>query len=153
MFQDYIIPVAKMIQPKWNIPCNMEQLNYWYNINPKYTYNREHTHLNSFLSGVYYIKVPENSGNIFFLRSQTEIDRMLFLNSKLEEQGNLYSNNRTNVEHWFVPQEGLLILFPGHLNHYVDQNLTNDIDDRRISLSFPVGQVAAAASCGRSGHP
>ena len=39
--------------------------NMWANINPTYSYNKTHTHPNSMWSGVYYIKVPKNSGKLF----------------------------------------------------------------------------------------
>ena len=39
--------------------------NMWANINPSYSYNKTHTHPNSMWSGVYYIKVPKNSGKLF----------------------------------------------------------------------------------------
>ena len=32
---------------------------------PTYSYNKTHTHPNSLWSGVYYIKVPKNSGKLF----------------------------------------------------------------------------------------
>jgi len=34
------------------------------------------------------------------------------------------------------PEEGKLIIFPGHLNHLVEQNNTEDERDERISISF-----------------
>ena len=40
--------------------------NMWANINPPGGYNRPHLHPNSHFSGVYYIKAPENSGQIVF---------------------------------------------------------------------------------------
>ena len=40
--------------------------NMWANINYKDSFNRPHVHANSFFSGAYYIKVPENSGQIKF---------------------------------------------------------------------------------------
>jgi hypothetical protein len=45
-----------------------------------------------------------------------------------------------NVDNWaeyfMQPEDGLLFIFPGHLNHFVEQNLTNDEDDRRVSIAF-----------------
>jgi uncharacterized protein (TIGR02466 family) len=136
LFKNYIFPAAKDVQKLWSLPSLMDKVGYWYNVNPKHSSNREHSHPRSFLSGVYYIKVPANSGNIMFLRSGTEHDRLEFLHEEIAKNNLNIDNNRINSEHWFAPKEGLLILFPGHLSHYVRQNCTNDIDDRRISLSF-----------------
>ena len=43
--------------------------NIWININPPGSYNHEHHHMNSILSGVYYIDAHESQGNINFMRS------------------------------------------------------------------------------------
>jgi len=136
LFNTVICPAAEMVATSLSLPSKMDRVGYWYNVNYKYSSNREHTHPNAFLSGVYYIKVPQNSGNITFLRSSSEHDKMEFIHHKIAAEGLQIDNNRINTEYWHTPVEGMLILFPGHLSHYVRQNLTNEIDDRRISLSF-----------------
>jgi len=136
LFQNYIIPSAKRIKSAWELPSEMDTVAYWYNANPRHTYNREHTHHNAFLSGVYYLKVPANSGNIVFTRSVIEVDRMNFISQQLEKQGKDINNSRLWTQYSFKPKEGMLLLFPGHLAHYVESNLTEDEDDLRVSLSF-----------------
>lgn len=136
LFTNVIIPAAKIIAQSWSLPSQMNNIGYWYNVNYKHSSNREHTHPNSFLSGVYYIQAPTNSGNITFLRANSEHDKMEFIHRQITEHNLQVDNNRINTEHWYVPTPGLLILFPGHLTHYVKQNLTDEVDDRRISLSF-----------------
>jgi hypothetical protein len=136
LFENLVIPIGKRISKEWGLPSDMNNVSYWYNINPKYSYNQEHNHPNCFLSGVFYLKIPTNSGKIFFLRSNTECDRMNFITSVLSNKGMNVDNNRINCEHWFVPYEGLLILFPSYLTHYVEQNLTDDLDSDRVSLAF-----------------
>jgi uncharacterized protein (TIGR02466 family) len=136
LFVNHIIPAAKKIKEVWEIPNDMNHASYWYNVNPKHSSNREHSHHESFLSGVYYIKVPENSGNIMFLRSQSEADRMHFIGEVLFQNNIDINSPHLFTEYRMVPAEGLLLLFPGHLSHYVEQNNTNELDDRRISLSF-----------------
>jgi uncharacterized protein (TIGR02466 family) len=127
LFENHIIPAAKKIKTAWSIPDNMGQAAYWYNVNPRHSSNREHAHHDSFLSGVYYIQVPKNSGNIMFLRSALEADRMNFI-------GEILYNNKIDIstphlftEYRMVPRQGLLLLFPGHLTHYVEQNITEDV--------------------------
>jgi uncharacterized protein (TIGR02466 family) len=140
LFQDYILPAAKAAGKSWGIPNEINAHGYWYNVNYKYNYNRSHMHPMSYISGVYYLKVPSgNAGNIIFNRTEQELDRMAFVTKDLARDENgagVVDNVRINTEHWFLPEESLLILFPSHLSHYVEANLTNDVDDRRISLSF-----------------
>ena len=79
---------------------------------------------------------PKNSGNIMFLRSQVEADRLNFISEILFANNTDIDTPHLFTEYRMVPQEGLLLLFPGHLSHYVEQNNTEESDDRRISLSF-----------------
>jgi len=120
----------------WNFPLQLEKFCYWYNINRRHNYNNVHNHPESFLSGVYYIKVPENSGSIEFQRSESERDRLQFQNNYLQSIDKDVNNPRVNLVHRMSPEEGKLIIFPGHLNHLVEQNNTEDERDERISISF-----------------
>lgn len=136
LFQKFICPMAQQIFNSWNLDKSIDNYAYWYNVNRRYNYNNAHIHPGSYLSGVYYSQVPSDSGRIVFDRSQTELDRLEFQQDHIELNNLKIDNNRVNTQHWFIPEEGMLILFPGHLSHYVEQNLTQDKDDARISLSF-----------------
>jgi uncharacterized protein (TIGR02466 family) len=136
LFNTAIIPMAQKIVNSWTLPKELSNYSYWYNVNRRYNYNSAHMHPESYLSGVYYIKVPADSGRIVFDRPQTEADRMTFQTQWLLNNSIIVNNPRINTEHWFVPEEGMLLMFPGHLTHSVEQNLSADEDDRRISLSF-----------------
>jgi uncharacterized protein (TIGR02466 family) len=128
--------MAQKIIDSWVVPKELSNYSYWYNVNRRYNYNTAHMHPDSYLSGVYYVKVPADSGRIVFDRPQTEADRMLFQTQWFLNNSITVDNPRINTEHWFVPEEGMLLMFPGHLTHSVEQNLSADEDDRRISLSF-----------------
>ena len=98
----------------------------WVNIHKKGDWAQSHKHMNSVLSGVVYLKVPENSGDILF-ESPIELfgPTLIF---------NYQSNNILNRgEYSFTPKKSKLYLFPSHLKHSVLQNLSND---DRISLAF-----------------
>lgn len=136
LFENFIIPCAQKVKDTWSIPCQMNDVSYWYNINNKWTFNREHIHNGAFLSGVIYLKVPNNSGRIVFTRSTNEYDRMWHIQKELSLNNLSIDNPEINTEHWFNPTPGLLLLFPGHVTHYVEQNKTEDLDDERISISF-----------------
>jgi uncharacterized protein (TIGR02466 family) len=136
LFENFIKPAAKEVGKLWNIPCNMNNVSYWYNINPKNTFNREHIHAGAFLSGVFYLQVPTDSGRIVFVRSVNEYDRMHHIQKEFANNHLKIDNPEVNTEHWIYPFPGLLLLFPGHLSHYVEQNNTQEHKDERISISF-----------------
>ena len=111
------------------IDKDIEIDNMWVNINKKDSYNSIHDHQNSFYSGVYYVRVPENSGNIYFYNPEIwftdAIDNPeLFLNKKYETEKIEYNS-----------KEGDLYFFVCNLPHGVDKNLSNN---DRISISFNI---------------
>jgi len=104
------------------------KIKYWVNINKKYDYNTSHIHPNSILSGVYYLKVPENSGDIVFHHPSPYMH--------LIEHASV--NQYNNGTYSYTPKEGDLFIFSPYLNHEVTQNLTEDEDDERISIAFNI---------------
>ena len=101
--------------------------NMWANINPPGSMNRAHIHPNSLWSGVYYVKAPENSGDLKIddPRSSASMIR------PKQKEGKLPS--RLFRETNYKPIAGRCIMFPSWLMHCVDPNESNDI---RISVSF-----------------
>jgi len=103
----------------------------WVNINPPDAFNMKHDHPTSDLSGVLWIKAPKDCGNIMFsspssFAIHTEID------SYKEE---FKKDNNYFYSYYFTPTEGRIIVFPSHLQHYVDFNKSNE---DRISVSFNI---------------
>jgi len=101
--------------------------NYWMNVNSYGSFNRPHYHPHSVLSGVYYVNVPKNSGNVCF---EQPID-----------VGAIYENvttyNHYNSSIWnYIPKKNLCLIFPSYLRHYVEPNLNKK---ERISISFNYG--------------
>ena len=101
--------------------------NMWANINPPGGSNRAHIHPNSLWSGVYYVKAPQNSGQL-----KIEDPRSVALMTR-PKQKDVPKPDRLLREHHYEPKTGRLIMFPSWLNHCVDPNNSNDI---RISVSF-----------------
>jgi len=100
--------------------------NIWININEFKDFNIPHIHPFSKISGVFYINVPKNSGNLIFI-NDTKIGN--FINEK-----NIVAFNNYNSSSWSIkPKENTLYLFPSWLNHYVEPNLSKE---KRISISF-----------------
>ena len=101
--------------------------NMWANVNPPGGMNRAHQHPNSLWSGVYYIKVPKNSGNL-------KIDdprSVACMSRPRQKKGEVPS--RLHRETHYEPIAGRCIMFPSWLTHCVDPNESDDI---RISVSF-----------------
>jgi uncharacterized protein (TIGR02466 family) len=101
--------------------------NMWANINPPGSMNRAHIHPNSLWSGVYYIKAPQNSGQL-----KIEDPRSVAAMSRPRQKPGKLPDRLWRETH-YEPKAGRLIMFPAWLNHCVDPNESNDI---RISVSF-----------------
>jgi uncharacterized protein (TIGR02466 family) len=94
----------------------------WMTLNFPNGYTAQHSHGAADISGVYYLKVPLNSGNIFF-----------------KNPNKLLSSS---ICFYHLPEgayveaiEGKFLLFPGWLEHGV---LPNNSADDRISISFNI---------------
>ena len=122
-----IRPLCEGIANKvWAMMISEFSFEYWYNINSTGDYNTQHTHPESIVSGVYYVTVPKDSGNIVFMRSQAEFDALSrIVTEKVSPV--------IDCSHYRIPAEGKMVLFPGYVPHYVEQNKSTD---DRISISF-----------------
>ena len=109
--------VSKKISDFFNKPYKINSI--WGNISSQYSYNVVHSHsqfiyddreMTNHLSGVIYLKIPKNSGNINFY------------------------NPRFMTEYYsHIPIVGEVLIFPSILAHNVDMNLS---PQDRISLAF-----------------
>jgi len=100
--------------------------NIWININRYKDFNIPHVHSFSKLSGVFYVKIPNNSGKLSFI-NDFPIEN--FINPL-----NIIEYNQYTSSAWsFEPEENMLYLFPSWLKHYVNPNLSKQ---ERISISF-----------------
>lgn len=105
-------------------PCKFYLGNMFCNINPTGAYHLPHIHEGDF-TGVYYVKAPKNCGNLCLINphqcQSTAKMTSLFANVKLEEK--------------IEPIEGCGYFFPTYINHYVEENLS---DEDRISISYNI---------------
>lgn len=104
--------------------------NAWANINGKGNYNAAHTHPYSFLSGVYYPKVPDDDvAPITFLRSREVLDYAY--NEWID------THNPINRDFWvqatITPSPGTLLIFPSHMMHEVTPSQS---ESERYSVAF-----------------
>lgn len=100
----------------------------WCNINDKKNcINIEHIHSDTF-SGVFYVKVPKNSGKLCI--KNTSINPLWIINHQnLFSKKNQFTSDTVKID----PVEGRLLMWPSYIPHYVEPN---DHDDERISISF-----------------
>ena len=101
--------------------------NMWANINYKGGFNRPHLHPNSLFSGVYWVKAPENSGDLMLYEPRPGVHTTM----PNRKEGKLPPELWRDVH--YQPKAGTAIMFPAWLWHEVRPNLSDDI---RISVSF-----------------
>jgi len=105
----------------------------WININGYKDSNILHDHPKSIFSGVYYVKVPQNAGNIKFYHPAHSLLERDWANLRV----NTYNFYNSHV--WSLsPVENRIIVFPSWIDHLVEPNLSHE---ERISISFNVGVV------------
>lgn len=84
----------------------------WANVNQNNSLNIPHYHPLALLSAVYYLSVPESSGDIYF-RDPRPGARLSFFFGNYGDAPNCSSDVRVR------PKEGLFLVFPGWLEHGV----------------------------------
>ena len=102
--------------------------NMWFNINLYKDSNISHNHAGDDISGVYYIKTPNECGNIIFEHPAIDLFDYYFLSQPQEL--NLYNASY----YWQLAEVNMLYLFPGWLKHSVEANKNKT--EERISISF-----------------
>lgn len=100
----------------------------WGMYHDKGDWAHSHDHSNSLISGVVYVDVDENSGAICFHRDwQTIFPNAI--NPQFTEDNALNSNQAR-----FLPENGQVVLFPSHVMHSVEANMS-DITRRCIAFN------------------
>lgn len=113
----------------WRFPSHMQLVmrELWANANTGHAYNNVHNHPNSLLSGVYYLKAEENSGDLLIADPRKQAWVM---------QPEYVERNQMNSPvHTIPPEVGRLIIFPSWLDHGVNPNLSGT---ERISVAFNI---------------
>jgi uncharacterized protein (TIGR02466 family) len=97
----------------------------WVNVAAKEQYQEYHRHPNRSFSAVYYIKTPENCGNIVFKKDT--LDEMFPLPI------NEYTEVASYGTHVITPKAGDLIIFKSNIQHMVEKNKS---DEDRVSIAI-----------------
>ena len=110
----------------WNDPSNeFKVTEAWSIINSNKSSNSRHIHSNNYISAAYYVKAPENCGDIVFYDPRE---------AKVIRKPKSISGNSLNADVVNItPKEGLLVLFPSYLHHSVNENTSGN---ERIVISF-----------------
>lgn len=145
---DQIEDKAKILISEFEIIDKVEPyiVNMWFNYNVPGSINLVHAHitesansnvLNPIIwSGTYYVKVPENSGNLFFTKHNPDA----FTDIKSTKIPSVFLKNEFNKNlqtiREITPEEGRVYFWLSDMWHGVTENKSqND----RLSISFNIG--------------
>ena len=96
----------------------------WYNVLPPGGFTKRHRHECSVVSGAFYVKLPEKSGNLYFV-SPLQQYRMC----EMYLEPNWYQQYEAEMH----LQESWLYLFPSWLEH---GSRVNESEEDRVTVSF-----------------
>ena len=122
VFKNYIQTILQTLRVT-KLKGEKVTIHSWANVNEKGNWNFIHNHPGTDLSGVYYVKVPKDSGEIVFFDPR-KIDTA---NSAFQED-----HPKSMGVH---PIEGNFIMFPSYLEHMVTPSESEEI---RISIAFNI---------------
>ena len=126
---DMFEPLIKQIREFCgHLPLNIKEIiipQLWVNVNKKGNWNIIHQHAQYDLSGTYYVKVPKDSGRLFFRDPRPAAIGNKFFIDRFDKG----EFKKVNV------MEGLLGIWPAYLDHFVEPS---DSDEERISISFDI---------------
>ena len=110
---------------------SLKVTNIWVNINRKGNSNIKHNHPGADLSGVFWIKSPENCGMLNFQSPYTYngCKTLLTMNPEIKNKFAAWELIK------YPPKEGDICIFPAFFEHWVEENQS---DEDRISVSFNV---------------
>ena len=105
----------------------------WANVNRLGDYHDPHNHPHAYLSGTYYVRVPQ-SGALPHNRADVRPGCITFYDPRGSvNMTAIKSDPQIEPEFTVAPKPGMFLLWPAFLLHYVHPNLA---DDLRISISF-----------------
>tara|TARA_Y200000002_G_scaffold140914_1_gene116298 strand:+ start:2192 stop:2794 length:603 start_codon:yes stop_codon:yes gene_type:complete len=129
-FIKFILPAIEQVITDMNWEKQKQSIsinNMWAIINTGGSTNLRHQHGNSTISGAYYVRAPNNSGDIVFYDPRP---------APVYTYPKALNPNLLNAQvNGISPKEGALVLFPSYLDHSVNENLSNK---ERIVISFNI---------------
>ena len=131
-FQYAVLDYARHIGIDYQLDFSIQG---WPNINKFGDYHSLHNHPHSWLSGTYYIKVPQIQVDLPG-RNDRDPNAISFFDPR--PQANMLaikSDPNVDPEFRIQPTAGELLIWPSFIHHFVHPNLSNE---NRISLSFNI---------------
>ncbi len=125
---DYLSKSGVSVSIQW-------QLQGWANINRKGDYHSLHNHPHSYLSGTYYVTMPEQPVSD---RQRDDIspgDISFFDPRPQANMSAIAGDPQIDPEHRVTPAPGMLLLWPSFVHHAVHPNFS---EQPRVSVSFNV---------------
>lgn len=125
---DYVKNTAVDYDMDWSIQG-------WANINRFGDYHNLHNHPHSWLSGTYYVQVPDEHKSLPG-RSDRTPGAISFFDPR--PQANMMAvrgDPQVEAEHRVMPKDGEILIWPAFLHHLVHPNLS---DEPRVSVSFNI---------------
>jgi len=125
---DIILESSETIAEDLNIPLEnrFRFATSWCGINPTGAFNMTHTHPNTTISGVYYVRAPKNCGNIQFEDARSA---HLMTKQSFADPDKPLTWEAVTV----TPETGGLFMFPAWLPHNVKPNMSRQ---DRLMISF-----------------
>ena len=125
---DYFRHVGINYDVRWSLQA-------WANINRFGDYHDYHNHPHAYLSGTYYVRIPDDREPLES-RSDLRPGRLTLYDPRacanmIAIKGDPYVDPEFTVE----PRAGMILLWPAFINHFVHPNLSRQ---PRISISFNV---------------
>lgn len=107
----------------------------WSNINRFGDYHDYHNHPRSYLSGNYYVRMPKSREKLNS-RSDLRPGCITFYDPRYSTNMNgIAKDPYIDPEYTLLPEPGMLLMWPGFINHFVHPNLSKE---QRVSVSFNI---------------
>lgn len=107
----------------------------WPNVNRLGDYHDMHNHPGSYLSGTYYLKIPAGKEP---MRNRNDVrpSCITFYDPRpMVNMNAIAGDPYIDPEFTVTPEPGLLMMWPGFLNHFVHPNLSKET---RVTVSFNI---------------
>lgn len=119
--------IRKNVPKREDKPLLDFDIQLWVNVNGKGHWNDVHNHVDNgvMLSGIFYVKCPENSGAIRFYDTRSNVSRNY--TKYYEEERGSYMR--------IQPHNNLMLFFPPWLLHLVEPNQS---EQERVSIAFNI---------------
>ena len=117
--------IAQYLHTTLQIQQSFHITNSWINKHTKGDYLPPHSHANSLYTGILYLKVPPNSGNVLTFSTPPSTIQPTY------NETNIYNATTFSVE----LTTGTILIFPSYLEHSAPQSNSTE---ERLALSFNI---------------